>query len=491
MTTSKCHQGVPASSSPPQEQSLSKFRYGAKQVHFSSETFDFNNNKPETVMETPVHSDSILLSEIIRQKSSSVAYFLHLKHAKLPNSMSFSSYSGIPSFPLHFKHLASPGQKSVARDLNIRLITANSRRTSLLQQKSQLLSLRTSLVAHKVARRKVVDVMRRRHKSVMLSLELRMAGVAREVELKKRVLKNGTVAEKNRRIALLKRAELGTGDMKKMSTFEEDLGNGQIAPQVTDVIDTTINTFKGKGNDLPKDDPSPAKESIVSPIPENSLPRIPTLCSFFRPRESKALTMRMPINRLTLRELDLNRILSNIQIRHALVFDSDMSFKPSSTLVQQIKAKVFWNQVSRELKGYVDPQKTSLPPNYAVVPLIVVEIREVLGELVSEDQHTYREVMEKMDTRWIVQQLKQQGGLDYKALVQFVGSVMLQHCAPCRDVLVHDMLQGAADGSLGLADVLRSCMDILERMKMVIARFLLDSYVNILFEWLGSCQPPH
>ncbi|KIJ47768.1 hypothetical protein M422DRAFT_248332, partial [Sphaerobolus stellatus SS14] len=56
-----------------------------------------------------------------------------------------------------------------------------------------------------------------------------------------------------------------------------------------------------------------------------------------------------PVNRETLRELDLECILRNPQLRHDLLFDPNLQFRPSTSHRKELAADRFWFALAREL----------------------------------------------------------------------------------------------------------------------------------------------
>ncbi|OSD07230.1 Tcp11-domain-containing protein [Trametes coccinea BRFM310] len=58
-----------------------------------------------------------------------------------------------------------------------------------------------------------------------------------------------------------------------------------------------------------------------------------------------------PINRETLKELDLDAILRNPQLRHDLLFDSGLQFRPTSSRRKRDAADQYWLAIVRELES--------------------------------------------------------------------------------------------------------------------------------------------
>ncbi|KAI0029174.1 hypothetical protein K488DRAFT_73198, partial [Vararia minispora EC-137] len=57
-----------------------------------------------------------------------------------------------------------------------------------------------------------------------------------------------------------------------------------------------------------------------------------------------------PINRATLRELDMHSILRNPQLRHDFLFDPGLQFRPSASRRKRAQAEAYWAALARELR---------------------------------------------------------------------------------------------------------------------------------------------
>ncbi|KAI0372152.1 hypothetical protein BV20DRAFT_964245 [Pilatotrama ljubarskyi] len=266
---------------------------------------------------------------------------------------------------------------------------------------------------------------------------------------------------------------------------------------------------------------SPKSQSVpVSPIDPCSLsPNIP-------PHQP-------PINRETLKELDLDAILRNPQLRHDLLFDSGLQFRPTSSRRKRDLADNYWLAIVRELETgctcttidahgkladlrcVCDPASAQAPEkpvvryigtgNLATVrthsrirPLLN-ELLEVLISIIQPPQPpTLRPpellfppppqhpqfqqnlvhialLRQHLDPDLIQQEISH-GLFDPSGLFQVIGDIIRCHCAPMRDAAVDQMVAlaracapGGNGTKLDAVRAIRMCFEIMELMKLVSA----------------------
>lgn len=166
-----------------------------------------------------------------------------------------------------------------------------------------------------------------------------------------------------------------------------------------------------------------------------------------------------PVNRFTLRELELDEILSNAQLRHDLVFDSDLKFKPNVEQDPEIVEKLadYWDELLLEV---------SLGQLYRI-PLLVAEIRAILIELLPNGQDIKDELFQNIDAVLVAQQIEH-GSMDPNPLIKYLAKLIKTNCAPIRDVLVDRMVSECASGDI--IETLKLLFEILEFMKLVYSK---------------------
>ncbi|GAA6053932.1 hypothetical protein JCM3770_004628 [Rhodotorula araucariae] len=242
-----------------------------------------------------------------------------------------------------------------------------------------------------------------------------------------------------------------------------------------------------------------------------------------------------PVTRATLRELDLEEIVRNPQLRHDVVFDPNLMFRPNYDGERgdrkRMMAEQYWTAVAREIDvgcrctafrnntlvpcicGAVTSDTSFAPPlanrlTSRIQPLIA-ELRDILVSLLpvpsapnspdlassppfahastpssadlfgpsapfsfSTLAASREQLLEVLEPARLTQQLAR-GCVNIPALARFLGATIKQHCAPMRDEMVDAMVR-ACEGE-GLAEGLRMCFEILELLKLDIANHQLRS----------------
>ncbi|KAJ3217243.1 hypothetical protein HDU67_008265 [Dinochytrium kinnereticum] len=164
-----------------------------------------------------------------------------------------------------------------------------------------------------------------------------------------------------------------------------------------------------------------------------------------------------PITRFTLRELDMDEIISNVQLRHDLYFDPNLQFKPNIEGERgdqkRHRANVYWTEVDTEIRN----------SHLYRLPLLLFEIRCIIVELLPYSDEMREEVERNVDVRLIAQQIEH-GVLGVQALMGYVGGLLRANCAPARDGMLDEMGEMFFGGRF--AEGLRVCFDVLEMMKL-------------------------
>ncbi|THV05299.1 Tcp11-domain-containing protein [Dendrothele bispora CBS 962.96] len=239
------------------------------------------------------------------------------------------------------------------------------------------------------------------------------------------------------------------------------------------------------------------------------------------------------ISRQTLKELDLEVILRNPQLRHDLLFDYGLQFRPTYSRRKRQFADAYWNAVTREIESgctcfSLDRRGNPLsapacicthiphPPASPVVcytsrvvtirmpsrirPLLT-EFLEVLLLVIQPLQSIYamyvnpdsfrsqmaehstqaKYIRSIFDPALIEQELKHDA-FDLSSLLRVIGTTLKGHCAPMRDQAVEAMVTAAEackpGGNASKTDAVnafRACLDILELMKLDIANHQVQS----------------
>ena len=190
------------------------------------------------------------------------------------------------------------------------------------------------------------------------------------------------------------------------------------------------------------------------------------------------------ITRFTLSELDLSEILSNPQLRHDLVFDDDLQFKPNKddNGIKSIQDILYWIKVAQEFEN----------KKFFRVPLLLHEIKAIIKSVLPSSFS--RQVESNIDIALISHQLEHQV-FDPTQVFMYIHSLLSQNCAPIRDQLVLQLLNNAKE--LDFALYFRGLFDLLELMKLDAANHqlqkirptIIQSAPDFEFTWFEISNP--
>jgi hypothetical protein len=181
-----------------------------------------------------------------------------------------------------------------------------------------------------------------------------------------------------------------------------------------------------------------------------------------------------PVNIQSLREIDLGEILKNPQLRHDILFDPQLQFRPNLDGERGRRKKItydkYWSGVRMEIESYFI-KKEPLHEESSRLPNLFNTLKEILISLLpSKDKESVTEIL---DIDLIVQQLSQHS-LDFVGLATWLSDIFKSHCAPMRDSWVDEMITlfNDADSQSSvskLVEGLRLIFTILEAMKLDVA----------------------
>lgn len=194
-----------------------------------------------------------------------------------------------------------------------------------------------------------------------------------------------------------------------------------------------------------------------------------------------------PINLQSLKEIDLHEILKNPQLRHDILFDPQLQFRPNLDGERGRRKKAiiekYWCEVEAECKQFFVPDGTATA-KITRLPVLFTTLRDILLSLLPVKDRV--PVNEIMDIDLLVQQLSH-GSFDFVAMAKWLGDVFKSHCAPMRDQWVSDMIgrfqQAYLENSVDkLVQGLRTIFSILEAMKLDVANHQIRILRPVLIE---------
>ncbi|KAH7885269.1 T-complex protein 11-domain-containing protein [Phlebopus sp. FC_14] len=253
------------------------------------------------------------------------------------------------------------------------------------------------------------------------------------------------------------------------------------------------------------------------------------------------------INRQTLQELDLGSILRNPQLRHDLLFDAGLQFRPTSGRRKREVSDRYWSAIAQELENGCTCvsfnvqgrpcervcvcRRIALPIQSPVLTYstsrltftlrmpsrirpLLTEFLEVLLFVIQPltsisdtyaNPSTFQAQMERHAAQAahlrsvfdpeLIQQEMQHDLFDPSGLFVVIGETLKSHCAPMRDRAVDAMVEVAKTcapgGSGNKADAVKAvrlCFDILEVMKLDIANHQLQTLRPFLIDNSGQYE---
>lgn len=243
---------------------------------------------------------------------------------------------------------------------------------------------------------------------------------------------------------------------------------------------------------LPSDIPSNATSSApLQTLLENQVVPPPPQQQY-APEYSEADIL-PPVNINSLREIELQEIIKNPQLRHDIVFDPQLQFRPNLDGERGRRKKLvtefYWTSVVAECEALA---ATSTPEEASVIidaptsklRSLFITLRDILDSLlpVRDREH----VDSILDPELLIQRLRQ-CVLDFSALANWIAMVFKAHCAPMRDSWVDQMVarveQGVSSQSpQRIVEGLRMMFAILEAMKLDVANHQIRTLRPVMVE---------
>lgn len=198
-----------------------------------------------------------------------------------------------------------------------------------------------------------------------------------------------------------------------------------------------------------------------------------------------------PVNTCSLKEIDLQEVFKNPQLRHDVVFDQHLQFRPNSLGDRgQRKRQAsdrYWDAITDELQAMLNASESARDYKLredAKLPYLFMGIREILETLLPEKDRL--EIDEVLDADLIISQMSH-CAFDFSAMAVWLASVFKAHCAPMRDTAVEVMVNRVTGGMQAknmrrVAEGLRSVFFVLEAMKLDVANHQIRTLRPVLID---------
>ncbi|KIY45611.1 hypothetical protein FISHEDRAFT_49107 [Fistulina hepatica ATCC 64428] len=292
---------------------------------------------------------------------------------------------------------------------------------------------------------------------------------------------------------------------------------------------------------------SPTSPACAGPSPRQFPPfEASRAIQLLDPEWNHIPTMHPLVNREALKELDLDCILRNPQLRHDLLFDAGLQFRPMYSRKKRDMAERYWRSIVQELETGCTcvsfdrnfqpraapmcvcsevplppkvPVTKSFPDGFTIrmptrirllldefLAVILVVIQPLSGAAASyvnpqalsrhvrEHSAQAQQIRDMFDPALIEQELHH-NVFDPSGLLLSIGAMLKRHCAPMRDCAIENMLQAAracapeAGGTeLHAVKTFRMCLEILELMKLDIANHQIQGLRPSLLSTCGETE---
>ncbi|KAG5361708.1 Protein SOK1 [Yarrowia sp. C11] len=197
-----------------------------------------------------------------------------------------------------------------------------------------------------------------------------------------------------------------------------------------------------------------------------------------------------PVNINSLREIDLAEIFKNPRLRHDIVFDPQLQFRPNLDgergKRKRQSTQRYWDGITVEVEGVWTAADSARPytSNFSALTTLFTTLRQVLVSLLPvKDRET---IESDLDSDLVQQQLSHHC-FDFVSFSHWLSKVFKAHCAPMRDSWVDQMVVRINAGwkeknSRKLTEGLRMIFAILEAMKLDVANHQIRSLRPILVD---------
>ncbi|EKM60401.1 uncharacterized protein PHACADRAFT_132934 [Phanerochaete carnosa HHB-10118-sp] len=277
--------------------------------------------------------------------------------------------------------------------------------------------------------------------------------------------------------------------------------------------------------------------NVSSPRKPSRLLRLPFVrdtgslvprASLIEPSYAQVPSHRPPINRETLKELDIGAILRNPQLRHDVLFDPGLQFRPTSSRRKRDLTESYWTAVVPELDTGCTCTTLGLEGKLierqcicGIIPLpaekpirayspagnfvtvrspsrlrpLLAELLEVLISIVrpvvlgptglslqasvvssQEQDDSHVAYLRSILDADLIQEEIEHGVFDPSGVFKAVGDIMRCYCASMRDQAINQMValaESCSPGGTGtkvdVVRVIRLCFEILELIKLDVA----------------------
>lgn len=171
-----------------------------------------------------------------------------------------------------------------------------------------------------------------------------------------------------------------------------------------------------------------------------------------------------PVNIHSMHEIDLQEVLKNPQLRHDILFDPQLQFRPNLDgergKRKKAQSDAYWNMIKVETENLMNsPDFVDYLNLNSPIIIMFQSLKGILVSLIpSKDISTIDEIL---DDNLLIQQLNSKC-FDFVSFSNWICSIFKLHCAPMRDTWVDEL------NTL----FVKACNDVIDSTKINIAHLV-------------------
>lgn len=199
-----------------------------------------------------------------------------------------------------------------------------------------------------------------------------------------------------------------------------------------------------------------------------------------------------PINMRLLKEMSVEVLSNNLQVRHDLVLDEDCRVQNKNKLMsQQMRERSgkYWRFVDMELSMLLDPySRPYVDLKSTRLYTVLSQIREMILEIYPNSEKVHEHIDEAFDLDFIITCIRN-GNFDAMAWISVWVDVIKSNCAPRRDPYVDSLVLYASENRF--VDLLRAFLELNNLMHLDIVNFTLGNMRSQFEATLVSEEQAH
>lgn len=157
-------------------------------------------------------------------------------------------------------------------------------------------------------------------------------------------------------------------------------------------------------------------------------------------QQQQQMLLLPPVNLHSMHEIDLQEVLKNPQLRHDILFDPQLQFRPNLDGERGKKKKIqsanYWNMIKFETESLLNSKTHNTLDENSPIILMFQCLKSILISLIpSKDIALIDEIL---DVNLLIQQLNSKC-FNFVGFSNWISSIFKLHCAPMRDSLVDEL----------------------------------------------------